>query len=62
MKVLSCVHVLAQRLDGARAVHDVAVRRIGEQLVDVVGAEGQVAFAQDDEVGVVEVGGFVRQR
>ena len=44
MKVLSCVHVLPQRLDGAGAVHDVGVRRIGEQFLDVIGAEGAVAL------------------
>ncbi len=50
--------ILPQRLDGARAVDDVGMRRIGEQLLDVIGAEGPVALAQHDELGVVEAHGL----
>ena len=49
MKVLSWVMYWRKRFDGSRSVDDVAMRGIGEQFVDVVGAESEVAFAQDDE-------------
>ena len=50
--------MLAQRLDRAGAVHDVAVGGIGDQLVDIPGAEGEVALAQNYEIGVGEAGGL----
>ena len=43
----------AQLLYDAGTVHDIRVRDVGKKLVDIVSAEGHVAFAQQGQFGVV---------
>ena len=44
--------ILTQGFDRPRPIHDVGMRRIGQQLFDIISAESAVPFAQHDKFGV----------